>query len=251
MVDESPKHRYSGFQTWTRSPFQSSGFKTSGQKDFVCRETKSSRMKQWRSSNEVSMPIRNRAIINGSQEIGRWAKSSTWHSLEAKLQDHSYMNIKGGFNGDLQEVIWSANPEQERIKREENDQFKLKIHLKKCHSYLNEFSHLLKMIEKVKKPSEETFATASLLMQLLSERFWYVETLKNDWTGIWEFIKMNISKVRWFMLKLPEIFLHNNYNRISELRIYFTHLLHTWKISLKKSKSKEIIEFAQWIQNLL
>jgi len=43
--------------------------------------------------------------------------------------------------------------------------------MKRAKAYVQEFSHLVKMIEKVKKPSQETIVTMRFILHLLSEKF--------------------------------------------------------------------------------
>lgn len=43
--------------------------------------------------------------------------------------------------------------------------------LKRAKAYLTDFSHLLKTVEKVRRPSDETLVTVELLLLLLREKF--------------------------------------------------------------------------------
>ena len=61
--------------------------------------------------------------------------------------------------------------------------------MKEAKQYVNEFSHITTMMDKVKKPSTETLNMANLLGILLSSKFKQTESMIDEWEDMRQFMR--------------------------------------------------------------
>lgn len=107
---------------------------------------------------------------------------------------------------------------------------------------------MVKLIEKIKKPSEETSATVSLLIELVSDKFKRPRKYKDNYSKSKEWILSNMGRVLAEIEDFPGRFRDGDYKRIGQLHRHFVDLIETGQVSLKKSRSPEVKKFLTWVE---
>ncbi len=77
---------------------------------------------------------------------------------------------------------------------------------KRAVAYVPKFTHLTKLLEKVRKPSVETSSIVSILMLLISAKFQKANLARNNWAKSLKFLTGHSVRVRKYIEKLPDKF---------------------------------------------
>lgn len=140
------------------------------------------------------------------------------------MRDHSF--IDPTHNEDLRQFVAETSSSNLEEPEETPSMSRKKLY-QRARLYRYEFSHLVKLIEKIKKPSEETSATVSLLIELVSDRFKRPRKFKGSYSKSKEWILANMGRVLAEIEDFPGRFKDGDYKRIDLLHLHFIELIET------------------------